>query len=462
MNPGKIKLGFCPIGKFVFSHSAAMRNKELIAGKLGSYDITLVSLDGVVKDGMIRGQEHVPAAVKHFKDNDIDAVFVPHCNFGTEGAAGMICSKLKLPVLLWGPRDGPPLSDGTRMTDTLCGLMASSKVLVKLGLPFTYIENCMPDDPVFEKGLTDFLRAVNTARAFRRGIRIGHIGQRIDFFWSTIINESELLQRFNIEVLPIDMVVLIREAKKLAEKDGTKYRRELELLKRKINMRGFASDDAMINVLSVRDRMLEAAEANNLDGIAVQSFMSIIEEVGAYCSFAESCIAERYPLGHESDIHGVISDLILRLASMGSGPAFLADITTLHPELEDAVLLWHFSAPASLCHPDEKVRLDKHWILPSDYSGMTHFRLKDGPITIARFDGEHNNYKLALGEGASVKGPYTLNNYVWMKVKNWSRWERTLIEGPFIHHAGMIYGHYSDALCEACKYIPGLEPSVMG
>ena len=45
-----------------------------------------------------------------------------------------------------------------------------------------------------------------------------------------------------------------------------------------------------------------------------------------------------------------------------------------------------------------------------------------------------------------------------MQVDDWPRWERTLIEGPFIHHCAMAYGHYGDALLEACKYIPGLEP----
>ncbi len=453
-----MKLGFCPIGKFVFSHAEAMKNKEFLEEKLESFDVQIVSLDGVIKDGMVRDQVHVEPVVRHFKQHDVDAVFIPHCNFGTEGAAGMLCSKLKLPVLLWGPRDGAPLPDGTRLTDTLCGLFATSKVLVKLGVPFTYIGNCFPDEPSFEKGMLNFLRAVNIVRSFRKGIRIGHIGQRIDFFWTTIINESELLERFNVEIIPIDMISFIRESKRKAERNLNAYRKELAELKKKMDMEGFNSDEPLLNVLAVRDQMLESAEFSKLDGIAVQSFMSIIEEMGAYCCFADSSVAEKYPLGHESDIHGVISDMILRRVSLDKEPAFLADVTIRHPENDNSVLLWHFAAPVSLCHPGERVRLDKHWILPSEFSGMTHFRLKDGPITVARFDGERNNYQIAVGEGVSVEGPKTLNNYVWMEVKDWQEWERTLIEGPFIHHAGMIYGHYADAVVEACKYIPGLKP----
>ena len=88
----------------------------------------------------------------------------------------------------------------------------------------------------------------------------------------------------------------------------------------------------------------------------------------------------------------------------------------------------------------------------------THFPLKAGPITVTRFDGEHGQYRLAVGEGRSMRGPRTRNNYVWMKVDDWPRWERTLIQGPFIHHTAMAYGQFGAALTEACRFVPGLEP----
>jgi L-fucose isomerase-like protein len=86
---------------------------------------------------------------------------------------------------------------------------------------------------------------------------------------------------------------------------------------------------------------------------------------------------------------------------------------------------------------------------------MTHFKLKDGSITVARFDGDRGRYQLAVGEGVTIPGPYTQNNYAWMRVNNWPRWERQLMEGPFIHHAAMTYDRCVDALVEAVKYMPG-------
>lgn len=454
-------LGLCPIGKFVFSNEDAKRQKELLKALLEKWNVRYVDLEGVLEDGLVKDQSCVDRVVEHFRQAGVDCLFMPHCNFGTEGAVGMIAKKLGVPTLLWGPRDEAPLPDGTRLRDTLCGLLASSKVLYKLGVPFTYIENCWPDDPALERGLDTFLRAANVANAFRRGVRIGLIGQRIDFFWSTIINESELLERFNIEVLPLDMVDFIETARRRARQMHDIYEQEVKDLRDRFLVEGL-DDEAFINVLAVRDQILALADQHGLDGIAFQTFMSVINAMGAYCIYAESQVAERYPFALESDIHGVISALMLQRASFGAEPVYLAEFTIRHPDDDNGVLLWHAGAPVSLHHPDEQVRLGKHWILPSPLSGMLHFRMRDGDITVARFDGDHGIYQLAVGEGRTIEGPRTLNNYVWMEVNNWPLWERTLIQGPFIHHCAMAYGRFADALVEACRFIPGLRVVRLG
>ncbi len=453
-----VKLGFCPIGKFVFSHEDALRYKAQIESKLREWGVSFVSLDGVLPDGMVRDQGHVDPVVDHFKRAGVDAVFMPHCNFGTEGAVGMIGAKLGVPVLLWGPRDEAPLPDGTRYRDTLCGLFASSKVLHKLSVPFTYVENCRVEDAAFRQGVDLFLRATHIANTFRKGIRIGHIGQRIDFFWTTIVNESELLERFKVEVLPIDMVEFIRAAKDRARKHRPAYQKELAALKETAEIVGFENDDPMVNVLAARDEMLELGDRRRLDAFAIQDFNSLIDEMGAYCFYANSAVSEHYPVGPESDIHGAITGVLLARASLNTEPAFIVDLTIRHPTNDNGILLWHAGAPLSMRHPADRVKIGHHWILPSPLSGMTHFRLKDGPITVARFDGDHGAYQLAVGQGHSIDGPWTQNNYVWMQVENWPAWERTLMQGPFIHHTGMVYGQHADALVEACKYMPGVAP----
>ena len=457
MIASKPRMALCPIGKFVFSNEDAVRLKQRLQRKLGEWEVDFVDLEGVLEDGLVKDQRHVEPAVAHFRAAGVDCLLMPHCNFGTEGAVGMIARKLTVPTLVWGPRDEAPLPDGRRLRDTLCGLFASSKVLHKLGVPFTYLENCRLDDAPLREGVDTFLRAVSVADALRNGIRIGVIGQRIDFFWTTIINESELLERFHVELLPLDMVDFVNAMRERAAQNKTGYLHEIASLRHEMTVEGFEGDEPLVNVLAARDQMLALAEDHALDGLALQSFMSVVDAAGAYCTYAESCVADRLPYGAETDVHGVISDLLLRRAMLGAAPAYLAEFTVRHPDNDNGVLLWHAGAPLSLCDPEDTPRIGHHWILPSPLSGMLHFKLREGPITVVRFDGDRGEYRLAVGEGQSVPGPRTLNNYVWMEVDDWPAWERTLMEGPFIHHCAMGYGHCADALAEACKYVPGLE-----
>jgi len=457
MKEFKPLMALCPMGKFVFSNEDAVHYKKQIQKKLTQWGVRYIDLEGVLKDGLVKDQSHVDTAVEHFQKAGADCLFLPHCNFGTEGAVGMIAKKLGIPTLLWGPRDEAPLPDGTRLRDSLCGLLASSKVLHKLGVPFTYIENCRIDDAPFRKGVDTFVRAVSIADTFRKGIRIGFIGHRVDFFWTTIINESELLERFKVEILPLDLARFIEAVKDRAVKGRKGYEKEVKKIRRNCLIEDL-EDSHIVSILAVRDQLLRLGEEHGLEGFAFLSFTALLDAIEAYSMYAEMEVSEQYAMGHECDIHGLLSDVLLRRANFNQSPAFLTEFTIRHPENDNGVLLWHGAAPPTMCHPESSIRIGHHWILPSPVSGMVHFKLKDGPITVARFDGDGGDYQLAVGEGKTIPGPDTLNNYLWMEVDDWPRWERISIEGPFIHHVGMAYGHYSEALVEACKYIPGLRP----
>ena len=120
---------------------------------------------------------------------------------------------LNVPVLLWGPLDERPDENGVRLRDTQCGLFATGKVLRRFRVPFTYMTNCRLNDPVFERGLRDFMAVCNVVKTFRN-MRILQISTRPYEFWSTMCNEGELLEKFNIQLTPIPMPELTDEMKK--------------------------------------------------------------------------------------------------------------------------------------------------------------------------------------------------------------------------------------------------------
>lgn len=450
-------LGVCPIGKFVFSHEDALRQKKSILAKLDQLNINHCTIDGVIPDGMVRDQKHVEPVVEYFKQKNIDGLFVPHCNFGTEGAVGMIAKKVGVPLLLWGPRDEAPLEDGSRFRDSLCGMFASSKVIHKLGVPFTYIENCRVGDPQFAKGIKLFTSAASVVKAMR-SMRIGQFGVRVDFFWTTINNESELLQRFGIEVLPFDMADFFKAVKTRAVKNKKVYAKELEGYRRLFQDSDLLQAEGTINSLALRDELLEIAEREQLDALSIKTFTSIQDQLGIGIPIGSMLTQEKIPIAAESDLHGAVSSVLLEAAASVEEPSFFPEFTVRHPDNENAILLWHGTAPLSLRHPEiDTLECFPPWILKDLPGAAPRMRLKDGLLTVCRFDGDWGDYVLGIGQGKAVSGPVTRESYVWMEVDDWPRWERRIMEGLYIHHCSAVYDHCGNALEEACKYIPGLR-----
>lgn len=453
----RLLLGVCPIGKFVFSHEDALRQKRAIFGKLDEWKVDYCGIDEVLPDGLVRDQRHVEPVVRHFRGKQVDALFVPHCNFGTEGAVGMIARELGVPVLLWGPRDEAPLADGSRHRDSLCGMFASSKVIRKLHVPFTYVENCRIGDPPFKEGMSRFLRAAAVAKAMRR-MRIGQVGVRVDFFWTTIGNESELLEKFGIQVVPFDMADFLRGVKNAAKQERARYLEELAGMKRDwLDPEGLGTEEGLLNSLAMRDELFRLGEENDLDAFSIKSFTSIQEELGPGTGLGDALAQERYPIGAESDIHGAVSSVLIEAAAGTAEPSFFPEFTVRHPDNDNAILLWHATAPVSLRRPGaDRVRIAPPWILKGLPPSNLQYGLKDGPLTVCRFDGDTGEYRLGIGQGRTTTGPRTREFYVWMEVDDWPRWERKIMEGPYIHHCSAVYDHCADALVEACKYIPHL------
>ena len=123
----KVKIGYAPTRRRIFSVEDALKYKKLIADKLTELKIEFVDIEDINEEGLLRCAEDVAPVIKKFKEAEVDAVFFPHCNFGSEHSCGKVARALGVPVLLWGPRDEAPLEDGSRLRDSQCGLFATGK-----------------------------------------------------------------------------------------------------------------------------------------------------------------------------------------------------------------------------------------------------------------------------------------------------------------------------------------------
>jgi L-fucose isomerase-like protein len=441
-----ITLGYAPTRRSIFSAPDAVTYRGLTKARLEALGVKLVDIDDINGEGLLYDDRDLPAIIAKFKAAGIDGLFLPHCNFGTEYLAARLAKELNLPVLLWGPRDEGPDEKGRRLRDSQCGLFATGKVLRRFRVPFTYMTNCRLTDTDFERGIDVFLRVCNIVKTFR-SIRILQISTRPRDFLSTMCNEGELLERFNIQLAPIPMTELVQTVKNL--RNSAESREILAYIEKNMDIQVPGEAAAVSAALAAA--MKELAARYNCGAIAIQCWNALQSEIGIMPCTANSLLTDGgLPVVCETDIHGAVTSLLMQAATMGKCRVLFADWTVRHPANENGELLQH-CGPWPLSLAKTRPVLGKPLVF--DYPGSVSAEAKGGELTLARFDGDNGEYSLLLGKAKTVEGPYTLGTYVWIEVENWKRLEAKIVEGPYIHHCSGVYGDVVPALYESCKYL---------
>lgn len=449
-----IRLGYCPTRRDVFSREEAIKFNRAIRQELEKFPIEVVDLEGINEEMLLYQDCDIQTVIERFAACKVDAVFFPHCNFGSENRVAQVARALQVPVLLWGPRDDAPNAEGFRSRDSQCGLFATGKVLRRHNVPFTYLTNSWLHGEEWKAGLEKFIRTVNVVKSVKN-IRILQISTRPEAFCSVICNENELIEKFNVHLYPVTLNDVMLKMEQVRQEAGEDFQRTLAFV-RSLS-KGENEQASMVAALKVA--MKELAQQYRCQAVAIQCWTSLQDVAGIMPCFANSMLTdEGIPTVCETDIHGAITAIMMQAAKMGEGVPFFADVTVRHPENENAELLWHCgNFPYSLAKDPENcsVGCSRYH---GDTFGIGQWELKAGELTIARFDGDHGRYQMLIGEAKTTQGPKNLGCYVWMEVDNWPKWEHKLVEGPYIHHVCGIYGKYGEILLEACKYISGLEP----
>ncbi|GFZ32114.1 fucose isomerase [Clostridium zeae] len=457
MKQYKIKLGVASTRRSIFSKDDAIKYKDLTCEKLKDLDIEFVNIDDINEEGLLFSEEHVQKVVDKFISEKVDALFFPHCNFGSEDLVAKVASKLKLPVLLWGPRDEAPLANGTRLRDSQCGLFATGKILRRFKVPFTYIPNASLEDEAFERGLRNFLAAANVVKELGN-LRILQISTRPSSFWTMMCNEGELLEKFGVQIHPISMTEFVAKVKKVKAEEKEKVQATIEYMKQVLDIT--VSDEIVENVASLKVAYSELTSEFGCSAVAIQCWTALQDELKIMPCMANALMTdEGIPVVCETDIHGAITSVISQAAGMGEAPTFFADWTVVHPTNRNGELLQHCGCfPPSLTKKGQKAKIEVPFALESGCNGASFAEIEGGDVSLLRFDGDNGEYSMLLGHAKGVEGPYIQGAYLWVEVENLAKLEDKLVTGPYVHHCTGIHKDVLPAVYEACKYIPALKP----
>lgn len=436
-------------GLFGARHAVANKERILpfIKEHFGDEFTSFTDLEWLNDEGLLYAGDDAEAVAAYLKKEEVDALFIINCNFGNEDVVGRLCRMMGLPVLLWGPRDEPFDADGVRKTDTQCGLFAISNQLRRYHVPFSYIENCAPEDAAFTEGVERFLGVVSAVKTFKN-MRIVQVGTRLDPFKSVMANELELTEKFGFNLMTVNLVQVGKRFERILAEEQPALDALLADAKKVYDLAG-CTDEALKRMLAFVLVYKEIADETHATVLSTECWTAIPAGFGVSPCFAMSILADMgYLVTCESDVHGAVTQAILYALTRGKTPPLFGEFTVRHPYDDNAEMLWHCGPfPASQKADGETPRL---------VAEKPSFRAADGRYTIARFQGDEGRYTLFCGAFDTTDGPKTNGTYLFAKFKDLPKLERKLVEGPYIHHMSEVRGDYTAHLRDLCRYIPGL------
>ena len=314
--------------------------------------------------------------------------------------------------------------------------------------------NCRLNDPVFERGLRDFMAVCNVVKTFRN-MRILQISTRPFDFWSTMCNEGELLEKFGIQLSPIPMPELTQAMKDVKENSPEEIKEVTDYCREKMCIK--VTPEQLDNVAALKIAMTRLGKKYGCNCGAIQCWNALQDEIGIMPCAANALLNEEgIPVVCETDIHGAITALLVEAAALDDTRSFFADWTIRHPDIENGELLQHCGPwPISVARETPKLT----YPLAFSHPGSITAEAKHGEVTLARFDGDNGEYSMLLGKAKGVDGPKGMGTYLWVEVENIKRLEAKIVEGPYIHHCVGIHKDVVPVLYEACKYM-GITPDL--
>lgn len=445
-----LKLGVVGTRRDIFSKEDALKYNALILSRLEEMGIDFADIMDLNEEGLLFDEKDVDTIVDHLKKEKVDALFFPHCNFGTEDLVAKVAKEIGKPVLLWGPRDEAPLENGARLRDSQCGLFATGKILRRFQVPFSYMNMCRLDDPYFAWRLDNFLRAAQVVKELD-GMTILQIGTRPAGFWTVMINEGELIEKFNVRVHPVSLPELKEEMERVGEQEIgdtiATIRKTMEI---------DVSIEAIRQTAALKCAMKRLMDRFGCKAAAIQCWNALQGHIGLFPCVANALLNdEGYPVVCETDVHGAITSLLVQAAARGEHVPFFADWTVPHPTNENGELLQHCGPwPVSLMK--EKPRFGAPFAFNYSHPGALHGEIRGGDMSIVRFDGDNGEYRLLMGHAKGIDGPKNQGTYVWIEVENLRKLEAKIVEGPYIHHCVGVHADVLPVLHEALRFIPGL------
>ncbi len=366
------------------------------------------------------------AAARKFAAKQVDGIV---CISGTFHLGHLILEvekELHKPVMLWGLPE-LPYDGGKIRLNSVCGVNLNASNLYKSGVRNYHVH-------VGEKIDQEWIDAVRIISALKNA-HIGIAGFRAHGFFNLGVYDLNVYRSFGILIDHYELADIFDR-----EVSGEAVEERKRKLTGVFDVSGISEEQLMkVAVLSAKlDGFLEE---NKLTALAIRCWPEFAGTYGiSPCAAMSLLQSENRILACEGDVEGAISMVAHR--AVGAETPFLFDFSQVNFD-ENYALLWHCGvAPCNLWDGKSVCSLDTYF---AGGKGVTaDFVLKEGEISILRFDSAGDRYRVFLqkARGTSMekelRGTYGKVHFD-DPVKDVM--EKVVYNG-IAHHASMVYGNY--------------------
>jgi len=356
---------------------------------LPAHGINANDHDGTIRDlidGILAGNVFTAAAKL------IDGYAVIGGNFGDETSIGKALERANAPILLHATPDSIDRLTIEGRGDSGCGKHSISRYLKDSGHPFTptYPHAQYVTSDNFIKNLESFIGTCRIVNSLRYQ-RIGVVGTRPRDFYTMAINERGLLSQ-HIEVVPTNIIDVVREAKSLKKNDD-RVEQAYQRLKNRCDCTGIEDEKVYIQA-QFYIAMKDWIQKEHLSAVGIQCWTTIERELGTVpCSVMSMLAEDGTPAVCETDVYGAMSAQALYKAALN--PSGLIDLSNNKFSQDDYERLKE--------HPLVKELERKGYSLEDFYGG---FHCGVLPVTMLRKADKSTGERGTIMEEQPIMGPF--------------------------------------------------------
>ena len=346
----------------------------------------------VAFDHIVDSPAGIDEAVAAFRAADVDVVIMLYGAFTGDDVSTNIAERLKLPLILWAPRE-PDVHGGRLLSNALVAMTMNSASLQRLGHHPQTIYGGLESEEA--KGrILSYIKAYAAVKKLRGGT-LGLFGYRPTAFYNSAFDEGLIRKTFGLTIEETDLNVVFD---RMQEVDREALDKDLAYVR---NTFPFGDDfigEYQKNHSRLYLTLKQLMEEQNYAYGVIKCWPEMGNLNAVPCAVLGRLADDGYSIACEGDV-----DVALAMAAQCAltGKAnFITDLIDINEE-GNYLTFWHCGNAAPSLHGKGcGATLCDHPL----YNKGSAFRaaLKEGPVTISRFCNIGGKYKLFLIGGAAV------------------------------------------------------------